>query len=294
MPLEPLYCAEALHPAFQLRYSWTGWLKSPWTKLPDTSILDTIDPLWEQDGLRRLEHAWGKDHFQITFSARPEVSPVFLATRAKGRLQYLLRNAGHDFPGFTRKVSVRSIGENTSQDVTAYIASQVEKEAFVDTRFRKMLAQFTCTFPAVDLAVTSESARGQYWYNLHVVLVAGGRCRFHDPAQLGMLYDRSLKIADKKGHGIAAISVMPDHLHLALRGNIGHSPLDIAMGFLNNLAYALGQVRIWQEGFYAGTFSEYDMDAIRRSATLARQPDSPSSKPDGVWRRRDSSSSRPT
>ena len=156
MPLVPLYRAENLRPAFQLRYSWTGWLKSPWTNMPDFA---TIDPLWEQDGIRRLEHLCADDRFQITFIARPDVSPVVLATRAKGRLQYLFRTAGQGFPGFTRKVSVRSVGENTSQDVTAYIASQVEKEAFVDVRFCAMLAQFTQTFPAVDLALPTESAR---------------------------------------------------------------------------------------------------------------------------------------
>ena len=203
MPLDPLYRSEDLRPAFQLRYSWTGWLKSAWRDVPDPSILDAIDPLWEQDGLRRLEHSWANDHFQITFSATPEVSPVFLATRAKGRLQYSLRNAGRGFPGFTRKVSVRSIGENTSQDVIAYIASQVEKESFDDARFRAMLAQFTCDFPAVDLAMPSESARGRYWYNVHIVLITAGRGRYHDPAQLRMLYDRTLRIADKKGHKIA-------------------------------------------------------------------------------------------
>jgi len=282
MPLEPLYRSENLRPAFQLRYSWTGWLKSAWKNMPDASILDTIDPLWEQDGLRRLEHSWANDYFQITLSAKPEVSPVFLATRVKGRLQYFLRNAGRGFTGFSRKVSVRSIGENTSQDVTAYIASQVEKESFDDPRFRATLAQFTRTFPGVDLAVPSESARGRYWYNLHVVLLVAGRSRYHDPAQLRMLYDRTLRIADRKSHKIASISVMPDHLHLALRGNIDSSPLDIAIGFQNNLAFAMKQVPIWQEGFYSGTFSEYDMGAIRHSAALAGQPDSPSGKPDGV------------
>ena len=153
MSLDPLYRSENLRPAFQLRYSWTGWLKSAWPNMPDSCILDTVDPLWEEDGMRRLEHLWANDHFQITFSAKPEVSPVVLAARVKGRLQYLFRNAAHGFPGFTRKVSVRSIGKNTSQDVTAYIASQVEKGAFDDARFRTMLAQFTQTFPAVDLAV---------------------------------------------------------------------------------------------------------------------------------------------
>ena len=84
-----------------------------------------------------------------------------------------------------------------------------------------------------------------------------------------MLYEQTLKIAERKGHQIAAISVMPDHLHLALRGNIESSPQDIALGFQNNLAFTMGQVPIWKEGFYAGTFSEYDMGAIRRSAALA-------------------------
>jgi REP element-mobilizing transposase RayT len=280
MTLDPLYRGKNLHPAFQLRYSWTGWMKSAWKNMPDASILDPIDSLWEQDGLRRLEHSWADDCLQITFSAKPEVSPVLLATRAKGRLQYSLRNAGSGFPGFTRKVSVRSVGENTSQDVTAYIASQVEKEHFDDPRFRAMLAEFTCAFPVVDLATPSESASGRYWYNLHIVLVVAGRGRYHDPAQLRVLYECALRIAEKKGHRIASISVMPDHLHIALRGNIDSSPLDIALGFQNNLAFAMGQVPIWQDGFYSGTFSEYDMGAIRRSTS--RQPDSPSGEPDGV------------
>ena len=182
---------------------------------------------------------------------------------------------------------MRSVGENTSQDVTAYIASQVQKESFDDPRFRAMLAQFTRTFPEVDLAVPSESARGRYWYNLHVVLVSTARGRYHDPAQLRTLFDYALKIADRKGHKIAAISVMPDHLHVALCGNIDTSPLDIALGFQNNLAFAMGQVPIWQEGFYSGTFGEYDMGAIRRNVALAGQPDSPSGKSDGVLERRD-------
>jgi len=268
MPVDPLYRRENLNPAFQLRYSWTGWLKLAWKDMPDKSILDAIDPLWERDGLRRLEHRWADDYLQVTFSAMPDVSPVLLATRAKGRLQYSLRNID-GFPGFTRKVSIRSIGDNTSQDVAAYIASQVEKERFVDPRFRAMLEQFTCAFPVIDVATASESARGRYWYNLHIVLVVAGRGRYCDPEQLRTLYDRSLRIAERKAHKIAWISVMPDHLHLALRGNIDSSPLDIALGFQNNLAFAMGQVPIWQEGFYAGTFSEYDMGAIRRTKSAS-------------------------
>ena len=56
---------------------------------------------------------------------------------------------------------------------------------------------------------------------------------------------------------------MPDHLHVALRGNIEHSTQDIALAVMNNLAYFVGSVPIWDCGYYAGTFGEYDMRSVR-------------------------------
>jgi REP element-mobilizing transposase RayT len=56
---------------------------------------------------------------------------------------------------------------------------------------------------------------------------------------------------------------MPDHVHMALRGNINESPEEIALAIMNNTAYAMGQNSIWQRGFYVGTFSEYDVRALR-------------------------------
>ena len=72
-------------------------------------------------------------------------------------------------------------------------------------------------------------------------------------------------IARKKGYAISTRSVMPDQLHLALRANIEQSPEKIALAMMNNLAYAFGQNPIWQSSYYAGTFGEYDMDAVRRN-----------------------------
>jgi len=42
------------------------------------------------------------------------------------------------------------------------------------------------------------------------------------------------------------------------------SPLEVAVGYLNNLAYAQGMKRVYQYGFYVGTFGEYDLGAIRK------------------------------
>jgi hypothetical protein len=265
MTPSPLYRPERLASAYQLRYTWTGWPSG--ALLPRDSVLDSLKPLWEKDdALRLLEHCCWEHEVQLAFSARPAVGPVFVAARAKGRLQHALREADPGFSGFSRKVAIRSVGNNTTADVEAYIARQVGTAQFVDPRFRQQMEEFTVLCPEVDLAQPSESARGRYWYNLHVVLVVVERYRIVDRQRLRIIRDGCFQIAANKGHAIAALSVMPDHVHIALRGNIAHTPQEIALGFLNNLAYLLGQIPMWNEGFYAGTFSEYDMGAIRARA----------------------------
>ncbi len=74
---------------------------------------------------------------------------------------------------------------------------------------------------------------------------------------------------------------MPDHLHAALRGSIAQSPQEIALCFQNNLAYILGQTPHWQEGYYVGTFSDYDMGAIRVTANHHESPRPHPARPDG-------------
>ena len=263
MSLNPLYNGLNLNPAFHLRYSWTGWPSGKrFNDLPSPVFMGTIKEIWEQDGMRLLEHKWSYAQIQLTFSATPHVSPAFLASRAKGRLQHALRVVGIP-QQFSRKVSVRSVGDNTTDVVIAYIESQVGKERFVDPKFTAMLNKFTLTNSNVDLTLPSASAHGRYWYNLHLVLVAKDNGLRVDRESLAKIRDGVFRIADVKGYAIGAASVMPDHIHMALRGDYQRSPHEIALAFQNNLAYVLGQQRIWQENYYVGTFSDCDMWAIR-------------------------------
>ena len=132
------------------------------------------------------------------------------------------------------------------------------------------MEEFTACCPEVDLRQPSESSHGRYWYNLHVVLVVAERDRITGRKMMTAIRNGCFRIAAKKGHALARLALVPDHLHLALRGNIEQSPQVIALGFQNNLAYMLGQVRIWDYGFYAGTFGEYDFGAIR--AAVRQEP----------------------
>ena len=242
--------------------------------------------------MRLLERFWSGDRIQLTFSTKPHVSPVLVATRAKGRLQHALRKVGHP-QKFSRKLSVSSVGDNTIDQVEAYIAKQVPKATFVDPMFASTMRKFTISNADVDLAQPNESARGRYWYNVHLVLVVHERCPIVDVGQLTIIRDGCLSIATQNSYGISWLSVMPDHVHLALRGDHEYSPEAIALKFQNNLAFMFGETRVWRETYYVGTFGKYNMWAIRNNpspescmgepvASLAAAPDSPSGKPDGA------------
>lgn len=216
--------------------------------------------------MRLLTPNAAAEKIQLLFSVTPQINPVFFCQRVKGRLQDALRKAGVPVD-FSRKVSFRSLGENTSGMVENYIRGQVGKEEFADPRFRNIMRQFTMIRDDCVLADPSESNSGRYWYNLHLVLVAAARFRVTAPDRLKLIRDAALAVASAGNHLIAALSVMPDHVHMALRGNIARSPEEIALAFQNELAREAG-CRVWQDEFYMGTFSEYDLNAIHR---IARQ-----------------------
>ena len=225
---------------------------------------------WEADGLRLLELRATAEQAQLLFSVTPGISPVVFCQRVKGRLQHAFRDLGTPVD-FSRKVSFRSMGENTSDVVRNYILGQVGKEDFADPRFRTIMRQFTKICTDVHLDQPSESDSGRYWYNLHVVLVLAHRFRITTPDKLGSMRDTVLTLAPEHGHRIAAVSVMPDHVHIALRGNIKQAPEQIALMLQNDLARAVG-CRPWQDSYYVGTFSEYDMDEIRHMDKKEEMP----------------------
>lgn len=263
MAPQPHYVAEDIDPNYRLYYDWTGWPSQ--TSLPpepDSPLFDALADQWEGDGIRPLEWNWDDDQVQLCASVEPSVTPVTCAARIKGRLQHALRKANTPVK-FSRNLSVLTVGESNSERVETYIEEQVDREELADPSFAEFLEQFTVCNTAVDLSEATKTGSGRYWYNLHIVLVYRDRYRITDEDSLATLRDGSLKIADKKGHRIASLAVMPDHLHMALRGDVSQSPEEIALGFMNNLAHLMGQVMLWEPSYHVSTFGAYDMWAIR-------------------------------
>lgn len=272
----PIYTAENLKPpAYHLRYTWAGWPSSGvFADSPGEEFWNSLRLRWEEDGLRLLESKWAPDSVQLTFSVKPNMSPVYFAARVKGRLQHELRQQGTP-AHFSRKVGFRTIGDNNRTTVEAYIDKQVRKELLADERFKDSLAAFTCSCPEVDLGQPTETHSGRYWYDLHLVFVSNARCRLANISQFKVVFDGCFKVAAKKSYQISRLSVMPDHVHIALRGDIEQSPEKTALAFMNNLAYLQGQNAIWERSYYAGTFGEYGMGGVRQAQELAHLPGKP-------------------
>jgi len=263
MPLQPYYVPDAVTPCHKLRYGWAGW-PTRGTQFPKEmeQYLSAAAEGWEKDGIRLLETEFSPECLLMTFSVRPNVARTLFTARVKGRLQHSLAGAGLRVK-FSRKVAMRSIGENHREEVEAYIASQIANESWCDPRIMEVLAPFTVTNPDADLSAPTATTSGRYWYNVHLILVTEGRWRCSEIPWLTKIRDQSFRIAEKKGHGISRLSVMPEHVHLSVRGNLEHSPQEIALAFQNNLSYCLAKAPVWRVTYYVGTFGEYDMNAVR-------------------------------
>lgn len=116
----------------------------------------------------------------------------------------------------------------------------------------------------VRLFEPRQNSHAQFSYNLHLVLVNRERERDMRPGVLERRRERLLAIAAKKSHLVGNGQLLADHLHVTLGCNLGESPSEVALGYMNNLAYAEEMKRIFEFGFYVGTIGEYDLNAVRR------------------------------
>jgi hypothetical protein len=254
----------------RIAYSWSGWPKgAPFPPPPDADFFAALDARWASDGLRRIAQRWQDDLVQFTFEAPAGVSPEFLAGRAKGRLDHALRGAGWR-GGFERKVAVRSLGENTLEVVLPYIATQLDRADLADPRYVSSLAEAAWEDGDIDLEEPVASDFGRYWYNLHLVAVTNGRRRIGRedflPKITAAVRTWSGRLAAggsaKARPGVHSLAVMPDHVHLAVRGPSAQSPDEIAGGLREALNRAAGCL-LFDPRVYAGTFSSYPLSHVR-------------------------------
>jgi REP element-mobilizing transposase RayT len=251
--------------AYQLRFSWTGWPRNG-ERFPETfpeSTRTTLTQAWQSDGLRALEWTWNPDAVRILFSIRPEASPVFLCQHAKGRLQHALRERGNPVR-FSRKISCVSVGNPNRTTVENYLRNQLDGGDFADSKYREALARLAVTNPEVQPTQPFSTRSGRYVVALHVVLVTADRVRL--PSQeLQNIRDALIRKPET-----GRVSVMPDHVHLAVKGDPARSPANLAEEIRQCTGQAAGTQGLWMPTSYVGTFREYGMAAVRKRVRQER------------------------
>jgi REP element-mobilizing transposase RayT len=260
--MEALYTTENCKPAYRLLWSLALFWKAP---APNVSTwLSALQAAVEPDGVRILEHHQRSPTVsQFLVSAKCPVSPAETIRSVKGRLQYLVRR---EVPkAFQRNYSIKSVGEVKRAVVEAYVRSQLNHHVMADERVQQALASFQIPATDVDLSASRRSSHGEFVYNLHLVFVHEERWHEIRPEVLERIRSMIVRASKHKSHLLSSVGLLSDHVHLTLGCSLTESPLEVALGYLNNLAYAQGMRPVYQYGFYAGTFGEYDLGAIRRN-----------------------------
>ena len=255
MSPSPIYTAENCRFAFQLLWTYSLF----WQAAPGTdSWFAPLTKGLEADGIRLLNHRFVRaDQSQFLVSTLPNVAPDTIAQRIKGRLQYLVRS---NCPrAFQRNYSLRSLGSTKREKLESYVAGQLQHHPTDDhTRWR--LDDLRVIRPDVDLSQPRYTAHAQFWFNLHVVLEGE---RSFTVGQTGAFRQMLVNAATAKGHLLSRAAFLPDHLHWLMGCGIDDSPSEVALAYMNNLAFAVGMQSVFRPNCFVGTFGEYDVGAIR-------------------------------
>jgi len=256
----PIYTPESCHPTFRLNWSLSIFWTIP---IPDPSWLNGLRAALQPDSIRILNHMTPRDRVsQFLLGSGPSLSPADVVRLVKGRLQHIIR-AVHP-KAFHGNYFISSVGEVDRETIEHYVSSQLGHHRMADPRVQEKLQPFQFADPAVDLSAIQATSHGQFISNLHLVLVNHQRWMEIADDALGALRDIIMKTSVKHGLRLAAAGIFPDHLHLAVGCTALQSPQEVALSYMNNLAYAQRMRPIFEFGYYAGTFGEYNLSAIWR------------------------------
>jgi REP element-mobilizing transposase RayT len=260
----PIYTPENCQFACPLQWGLTVFWRS--ASASDEWFRDLASAL-EPDDIRLLGHRFNSPCIsQFTVSTLPHVAPILIVQRVKGRLQHLLRK---QFPkAFQGNFALRSFGKVTRETIEEYVASQVDHRPMADPRVDERLRHLQIVNEDIDLSQPQRTSQGLFWHNLHLVFVHRDRWMEVREEKLQAVRQMILRASKAKGYLLSRAGILSDHVHLTVGCPFAESPLKVALGFINNLAYAHGMRDVYQYGAYIGTFGEYDNRAVKSDTQL--------------------------
>ncbi len=254
-----IYTSENVRVAFQLNWGYSlFWHDAN----PGELWLPKLCELCEAAGIRVLSHQLKTPTCsQFFVSTRPDLSPDKIPKGIKGRLQTLVRQTRPN--AFQRNYDLHSIGSTQREKVEHYVAGQLAHHAEDDViENESNLADLQIINPEVDLSRFRLTSHARFRFNLHIVLRFSQAVSLHDSKSLGAVRKAIRSTAQKHQHLLSRAGLLQDHVHLVLGASLTSSPLNVALPYMNNIAWMLGQKPVLKSGCFIGTVGEYDRGAI--------------------------------
>ncbi len=256
--LDPIYTEINCEFAYQLRWGVTVfWRQSP----PEAAGIESLAAALEDDGIRILSsRSIEQNGMQFALSTLPGVRPVTIIHRLKGRLQYIVRD--HTPRALRPHYSIRSFGTQDRNVIEAYVARQPQKHSMASTMSQQIFEDLLFCDPAIDLSISQKTSHGDYWYNLHLVLVHEDRWRSVDRKQLTKTHRVVRQCAMKKQWRLSRFAILSDHMHMTIGCSMHESPAEVTLSLMNNVAWAYGMKPMLSFSAFVGTFGEYDQRSV--------------------------------
>ena len=144
----------------------------------------------------------------------------------------------------------------------AYVSSQLKQHPPTNDRWRSLFDDLQIINPDVNLLQPRFTAHGRCVCNLHLVFVHDRRTAEVRKEVWVAVREMIRKASSTKGHLLSRVGIVPDHLHLSLGILPEEKPQDVALSYMNNIAFAQGMRPVLMHGCYLSGFGAYDLGAI--------------------------------
>jgi REP element-mobilizing transposase RayT len=146
--------------------------------------------------------------------------------------------------------------------VDRYLEQQLHHGDFADSRYRDALADLSYTDFSIKPTEPIMTKSGRYLLAYHYVFVTAGRWRM--PRKTAEVIQTAFrKVSLDSQWKIGKLAMMPDHVHLAIKGVPESSPQDIGLRIQDECSRAVGTHGFWMPNWYMGTFGRYGMGGVR-------------------------------
>jgi REP-associated tyrosine transposase len=231
-----------------------------------------VEDVCSRHGYHLLDSRTSDDHLRVLLSMKPKQTVSRAVQMLKGNLS---RAFSVEFPELLTRYHTkspwaegyfaRSSGKADLEATRRYLENQAAHHGY--------LGGWTSALAYRNPHFRSPAFQFAHWVcllNYHLVLVTKFRTAVFDEHIAPGLFEYIVAVGRKRGF---AISLMPDHIHLAIESRPDVSIADCALSLVNNIHHWMekhywgvlketGCWDVWQSSFYAGTVGEYSTAQI--------------------------------